>query len=174
MELKWEGDYITVVSPKGYQYEAIQTGSDSVMALPVVNGEYVVRKEPLPSYIMRGGEKKYWTVLSGGIEEGETALQALKREVEEEAGIRLSRIRLFDKKEQVPYVKHTTQKVSFFFFEATEYEEVDAEGDGSKIENNSETHRVGLQKMKNLSNKENSDFLFSYITKCAEAKENDM
>jgi 8-oxo-dGTP pyrophosphatase MutT (NUDIX family) len=172
MEVKWSGDYITVVSPKNSGYEAIHS-SDSVMALPVVGGDFIVRKEPLPAYMVQGGEQKYWTVLSGGVEGDESPLQALKREVEEEAGIRLSRIKVFERKERIPYVKHTTQRVSFYFFEALEYEEMEPPGDGSEIEENSETHRVGLSELKNLSNKENADFLLNFVTKCAEARYGD-
>lgn len=174
MDVKWSGDYVEIISPEDYPYEAVHP-SDSVIAVPVVGGEYVIRKEVCPPYMVKedSNKEKFWTVVSGAVDEGERPLETLKREVEEETGISLNRIRVIQREEQTPYHKLSTQRVSFYFFEVLDHDEVEATGDGTITEELSETHRVTYDRLIDLSKRDDSDLLLYFCAQCAKSYESD-
>lgn len=57
----------------------------------------IIRDDEILMVFHQGASRSYWTLPGGGVEEGETPLQAVVREVEEETGLRVQVVRpLFD------------------------------------------------------------------------------
>lgn len=168
MEIAWEGDYFTVVrSDEGY--EAIDE-NDIVIALPRLDGEYIIRLEKCPPYEAkdRGDNDRFYTMISGTVEDGETPLQTLRREMGEETPIRPSRIKLFDRKEKIPFTKVTTSRVSVYHFDVLEYEKTEADGDGSDLEAQSTYKRVSYEELQDLaSSSDRADFTIQYAANLA-------
>lgn len=169
MEVKWSGDYLSVVSPKNYGYESVHE-ADMVLCLPVVDGKYIIRKEVCPAYTVKSnrpdedGENRFWTMVSGTIEEGETPLQTLKREMGEETPVLPKRIRVIHKREKIPFVKLTTQRTSIYHFEVLEYDQTQAQGDGSQAESQSTHKFVTASELQDISNRPNADFTIQYAS----------
>ncbi len=161
MELKWSGDYLEVLQSEDYDFEAVK-GSDSVLVLPKIKGKYIVRKEVCPAYSVKGDEEKYWTMVSGSVEDGETDLQTLRREMGEETPIRPTKIRLIGRQKRFPFSKALTSRFSFYHFEVLEFDKTGASGDGSKVEEESEFHFVSPERLQELAEKESSDITIMY------------
>jgi 8-oxo-dGTP pyrophosphatase MutT (NUDIX family) len=142
LETLWQGKWISVVSPKDAPYEAIHEG-DIVLVIPYLQDKetYGVRLEKCPPYSIKdtSGEDRYYTLISGKIEEGESDLEAALRETEEEAGIQIKEYKPTTIAKRIPVCKSTDMRATIFFIEVSEYDVVDAVGDGTQYEAESET-----------------------------------
>lgn len=163
MELKWSGDYLEVISPEGYEYECVHE-PDMVLALPKVEDKYIIRKEVAPAYSVKGEDRKYWTMISGTVENGESPLETLRREMGEETPVKPNRVKLLSKKENFPVLKLTTSRASFYHFEVLDFDRTKAEGDGSKVERQSEYHFVSKDELKQVANSKACDFTIMYCS----------
>jgi len=170
MEVKWSGDYLSVVSPENYGYESVHE-ADMVLCLPVVDGKYIIRKEVCPAYTVKsnqseneGSENRFWTMVSGTVDEGETPLQTLKREMREETPVLPKRIRVVQSRKEIPFVKLTTQRTSIYYFEVLEYDQTQAQGDGSQVESQSTHKFVTASELQDISNRPNADFTIQYTS----------
>lgn len=161
MELKWSGDYLEVFQSEKYDFEFVK-GSDSVLALPKVKDKYIIRKEVCPAYSVKGDSEKYWTMVSGSVEEGETDLQTLRREMGEETPVRPNRIKLFGKQKKFPFSKALTSRFSFYHFKVLDFDKTPADGDGSKVEEDSEYAFVSPSRLIEISDQPNSDITIMY------------
>lgn len=170
MEVEWSGDYLSILSIDGF--EAVDE-DDAVLALPIVNGKYIIRQEPCPSYQVRDeeGTEMFWTMVSGTVEEGEGPLETLRREMGEETSVRPNRIRVIDHREEIPFVKLSTQRVSIYYFEVLDYEETDAPGDGSDIEEKSTHQFVTSEELQQVANQPNADFTIQFAAALAESND---
>ena len=165
MELKYSGDHLSIISPENYEYESVHE-ADMVLCLPLVDGKYIIRKEVCPAYEVKeeAGNDRFWTMVSGTIEEGETPLQTLKREMGEETPVLPKRIRVIHKREKIPFVKLTTQRTSIYHFEVLEYDQTQAQGDGSQAESQSTHKFVTASELQDISNRPNADFTIQYAS----------
>ena len=163
MDVKWSGDYLDIISPEGYQYECVDE-PDMVLAFPKIGGKYIVRKEVCPAYTIKGKDQKYWTMISGTMEKGESPLQTLRREMGEETPVKPNRIRLIDRKEKFPLIKLTTCRASLYHFEVLDYEETEAPGDGSDVEKESSYAFLTPEEIKAVSQTKNCDFTLMYCS----------
>ena len=161
MDVKFSGDYLDVISPEGYQYEFVDE-PDTVLALPKIGGKYIVRKEVCPAYQVKGQDQRYWTMVSGTVEDGESSLETLRREMGEETPIKPNRIRIIDRKEKFPLMKLTTCQASLYHFEVLDYEETAASGDGSKVEEESDYRFLTPDELKDVASRDNCDFTIMY------------
>lgn len=168
MNTLWQGNHFDVVSPGEEEWEAVHE-SDMVLALPRVDGEYIIRKEFCPSYEVKddGGHDRFWTMVSGTVETGERPIETLKREMGEETPIQPERIRLFERRKQIPFVKLSTQRVTFYHFDVLEYTNTKAEGDGSEIEEKSTYEFVTYDELQNRSQDPNADLLITFAASMA-------
>lgn len=166
-DIVWQGDHFEVVKMED-DYEAVHE-ADSVMMLPKIGDQIIVRLEPCPPYQIKGNHEYYWTPVSGTREEGEHVFETLKREMGEETPILPERIRVLREMRSVPHSKLTTERISFFAFDVLEYEETGAPGDGSKYEDESKHVFVTKSKMLKLSTSDNADLSFRF---CAEILKN--
>jgi len=168
MDTLYSGDHIDVITPSGFEYESVHE-SDGVLMLPLLDGEYIIRKEVCPPYMVKDKENhdRFWTVVSGTVEPGEHVLKTLRREMSEETQVKPNRVRMIERKDHIPFTKLTTQRVTFCFFEILDYDETNAPGDGSRIEELSGSVRVTADELFEISNKSNADFTIQYASKCA-------
>lgn len=168
MKTLWKGNHFHVISPGEESWEAVHE-SDMVLALPRVDGNYIIRKEYCPSYGVKdeGDHDRFWTMVSGTIEEGERPIETLKREMAEETPIRPERIRLFERRKEIPFVKLSTQRVTFYHFDVLQYTKTEAEGDGTEIEEKSTHNVVDYDRLQELSQKPNSDLLITFAASIA-------
>lgn len=153
IETLWEGDYVSVISPKDNPYEALHE-KDGVHVLPlnIDTLEVYIRSEVCPPYSVKESDssiEEYFTVISGGIEEGEQPIDAALREVEEEAGLVMLKDPLMIPltPQGIPFMKGTTQRVSTYLmlFDAENVKEIEPEGDGTEYEARSLTFPVGFE-----------------------------
>lgn len=170
MKTLWKGNYFDVVSPGEENWEAVHE-SDMVLALPRVDEKYVIRKEYCPSYNVKQSENydRFWTMVSGTVEDGEQPIETLKREMAEETPIRPERIRLFERRKQIPFVKLSTQRVTFYHFDVIEYTKTQAEGDGSVVESESTYRAVDYDQLQEISKKPNADLLVTFAASIAKS-----
>jgi 8-oxo-dGTP pyrophosphatase MutT (NUDIX family) len=151
-ELLYQGDWIRLVSPVVAPYEAVQAG-DGVQCLLVDTERRVafVRREHCPPYEYGTGVKYWYTPIGGGIADGETPLQALIREVKEEAGIDLNQEtveikKLFSGK----FVKYSVDNTHVFLVLGNGYNILKPKGDGTVYEKESMTFQVPLEEVLDL------------------------
>jgi 8-oxo-dGTP pyrophosphatase MutT (NUDIX family) len=168
METLWSGNHFDVVSLGDENWEAVHE-NDMVLMLPLLDGEYIIRKEYCPSYNVKDdeGHDKFWTPISGTVENGEHPVETLKREMGEETPVLPQKIRIIEQIKQIPFVKVSTQRVSFYHFEVLDYSKTNAEGDGSNVEERSDYQFVDHDELQTLSTRPNADFLLTYMAKTA-------
>jgi len=166
MELAWEGNYLKVFSNDHYEFVH---EADSVMMLPRVNKEIVVRLEPCTPYQIKGENEHYWTPVCGTKEEGEHVFETLQREMGEETPVYPNKIRLLREMKYMPYTKLTTQRVSFFAFDVLDYETTGAPGDGSDYEEKSRHALLEEEELHEVAEEENADLGLRF---CSEVLKN--
>ena len=116
MKTLWQGKYLSIITPDEMYYECVHE-KDVVFVIPIVNDKIVIRKELCPPYIVKdqSGILKYYTVLSGGIEEGESIEYASLRELKEESGIIASKYSMKILEENLPICKSTDMRTTIVF-----------------------------------------------------------
>lgn len=158
----WKGDWLTVISPHKYPYEAVHEINLAVV-LPIIKTKsgppiFVIRKELCPPYTVYGGDRRFYTVLSGGIEGQETASAAMLREMQEEAGLVVEDYRVLYRK-HMPVCKVSTSISHFHIIEVLDYKRIKPTNDGTKYEELSESVFTTQDMMEEIVTQDNVDFL---------------
>lgn len=159
-EILWKGDFISVISPRDNPYEAVAQ-QDSVMCIlhDVVTGAFFVRQELCPPYNHRTGRPYWYTLVSGGIEAGEKPVDALIREVAEEAGVLLRES--IDVSMRCLFsgpLNKTLSNFGHFFFVEGQFLRVSPTTDGTVYEAKSRTLELSYDELLGMS-REHADFL---------------
>lgn len=162
MELAWKGEHFEVLGTEDYE---VVHEADSVIMLPRVGNEVIVRLEPCPAYRIKGESEYYWTPVCGTVEEGEHIFETLQREMGEETPILPEKIRIWEHILEIPFTKLTTQRVSFFFFDVLEHEITKAPGDGSDYEDRSRHMFVNESELSEVASKDNADLALRFCTR---------
>jgi ADP-ribose pyrophosphatase YjhB (NUDIX family) len=108
------------------------------------------------------GQEYHITVLSGAIENGETADKAILREIEEEAGIVISPEYKIEFMKPVYISKGNASKYHPCIIQLTEsqYHEIVARGDGSEAESKSKSVKVDLKYLNSINS---SDLITEFM-----------
>ena len=117
--------------------------SDFVVCIPylIESNQIILRHEYIPTFKYVDGQDFHITVLSGGIELGESPERAILRELEEEAGIVVSPEFKIEFMKPLFVSKGNASKYHPCIIQLTErdYHEVMAKGDGSEAEKKSQS-----------------------------------
>lgn len=156
--LQWKGNFLSVNKYKDYEFVS---GLDSVIILPYFPDDacILLRQEPIPSFQHRfknNPEKRnnhsFLTCISGGIEEKETTIKAIRRELYEESGVILSD--LLEIPIEGPFFLNKGNN-SYCYFSILElryndYKQVKAPTDGTTNEINSRTVKISIGDLDDL------------------------
>ena len=161
-EILYQDDTIKVVK---YEDWSLIKEKDCVVCIPylIESNQMVLRYEYIPTFKYVDGQEFHATVLSGGIESGETPKMALLRELEEEAGIVLREdYNEFEELKPFFLTKGSANKAYPFILPLNErdYQEVMAKGDGSKAESMSKAVKVDIKYLESVNF---SDLASSYM-----------
>lgn len=137
---------------------------DSVICIPylIETNQIVLRYEYIPPFKYADGQEYHVTVISGGIETGESKERAILRELEEEAGIVLRDG--FNIEWMKPLFKTKGHADKYYpciiTLSENDYHEVVAKGDGSDIEDKSKSVKVDIKYLKSINP---SDLITDYM-----------
>ena len=128
--------------------------SDSVICIPFLTEEnkFIIRQEYVPTYKWVNGREQHLTVLSGTMESGEEPKDTLRRELVEEAGIKLNESYTITFEDPIFFSKGNTARYHYCILSLAknEYTEVAATTDGSKSELQSKAIKVDAKYIKDL------------------------
>ncbi len=138
---------------------------DGVCCIPylIETNQIILRYEYVPTFKYIDGQDYYLTLICGGIEEGETNDTAMRRELEEEAGIVLRDDYEFDEVLDPLFIsKAVANKYHPYIIPLNEkdYHEVVPKGDGSEEENKSKSVKIDVKYIDSL---KPSDLITSYM-----------
>ena len=161
-EILYQDDTIKVVK---YEDWSLIKEKDCVVCIPylIESNQMVLRYEYIPTFKYVDGQEFHATVLSGGIETGETSKMALLRELEEEAGIVLREDFTIEEEFNPLYIsKGHTNKYHPFILPLNErdYHEVIPKGDGSEEERISKSVKVDIKFINSVNS---SDLITDYM-----------
>lgn len=160
-EILYGDDYIKVIK---YEDWSILKEKDLVVCIPyfIESNQFLIRYEYIPTFKYVEGQEYHITVLSGGIETGETKERALLRELEEEAGIVLNEDYKIEELKPLFINKGHTNKYHPFILPLTEsdYHEIIASTDGSRAEKLSKSVKIDV---KNINSLNTSDLITDYM-----------
>jgi 8-oxo-dGTP pyrophosphatase MutT (NUDIX family) len=138
--------------------------SDFVVCIPylVDSNQIILRHEYIPTFKYVDGQDFHITVLSGGIEMGETPERAILRELEEEAGIVVSPEYKIEFMKPLFVSKVNASKYHPCIIQLTErdYHEVIAKGDGSEAEKKSQSVKIDAKYINSINS---SDLITEYM-----------
>ncbi len=169
-DYNYEGDYIKVKEKEGWEYV---TEQDCVIAIPHLLDfdEIMVRKEWIPPFQDRHPNQEFFlTMISGTMEDGETPVDTLIRELQEEAGILLNTTYMnYERWGELFFTKGNNSKCHIFYLplNLNDFQKVKATGDGSKSEDISKTTRVNTKYIESL---QPSDLLTAYCLEKMKSK----
>lgn len=147
----YKDDYTRLIEYEGW---SVLEEPDNVICIPflIEYNQFIIRQEYIPSYKLDQGVEFHLTVLSGGIEENETPEQALRRELEEEAGIVIRENFEIDFDRPIYKFKGSSSKYHVCILPLTEndYHEIIPTGDGSQAESVSKSVKVGLKHLNSI------------------------
>lgn len=157
----FENDYIKVAS---FEDWSIIQGKDCVVVIPylVEENKFVLRNEYVPSYKLDSGDSYHLVMVGGCVEDNETHEEAMRRELEEEAGIILNKEFVPIELDFVYMNKGTTMKFIPYICLLTnnDYSQIKAVGDGSEVEKKSKAVKID---MKNIDSIKVNDLITDYM-----------
>ena len=160
-DIVYSNDYVKVIN---FEDWTIVKESDFVVCIPYLidSNQIILRHEYIPTYKYVDGQDYHITVLSGGIEVGETPERALLRELEEEAGIIVSPDYKVEFMKPLFVSKGNASKYHPCIIQLTErdYHEVVAKGDGSEAEKKSQSVKVDVKYLNSINA---SDLITEYM-----------
>ena len=137
---------------------------DCVVCIPflIETNQIILRYEYIPTFKYVDGQEYHVTLVCGGIENGESPEKAIRRELEEEAGIVLREDFQLEDMKPLFINKAVANKYYPFIIPLNErdYHEVVAKGDGSKIEEMSKSVKVDVRYLNSLNP---SDLITDYM-----------
>ncbi len=132
-----------------YEDWTLIKNNDSIICIPILieTNEIVLRYEYIPTFKYVDGQEYHVTLVAGGIESGEDPVNALFRELEEEAGIVVRDGYEPEALKPLYMTKGSVNKVYPYILPLNErdYHEVVAKGDGSKAESLSKSVKVDIR-----------------------------
>lgn len=132
-----------------YEEWTIVRSPDYVICVPVLieTNQIILRHEYIPTFKYVDGQEYHVTLVAGRIESGESPLNALFRELEEEAGIVVREEYTPEELKPLYTSKGLTSRAYPFILPLNErdYQEVIAKGDGSKAEQMSKSVKVDIK-----------------------------
>jgi len=137
-----------------YEDWTIVKAPDYIICIPILleSNQMVLRQEYIPTFKYVDGQEYHATLVAGRIESGETPINALFRELEEEAGIVVREG--YEPEELRPLFtsKGLTSRAYPFILPLNErdYHEVIAKGDGSVAESKSRSVKVDIKHINNI------------------------
>jgi 8-oxo-dGTP pyrophosphatase MutT (NUDIX family) len=166
-KILFNDNYIKILKVEDW---SVISEKDLVICIPylIETNQIVLRHEYIPTFKYADGQDYHITVLSGGIEIGETPEKSLLRELEEEAGIVLRDDFILEFMKPLFISKGHVNKYHPCILTLTEkdYHEVIARGDGSKSEKLSKSVKVDVKYINSINT---SDLITEYmITKVKE------
>ena len=160
-DILFSNKYMKVIN---YEDWTVIKESDFVVCIPYLidSNQMILRHEYIPTFKMVDGQEFNITVLSGGIEKGETPERAILRELEEEAGIVVDPDFKVEFMKPLFISKGNASKYYPCIIQLTErqYHEVIAKGDGSEAEKKSQSVKVDV---KYLNSVNASDVITEYM-----------
>lgn len=160
-DILFSNKYMKVIN---YEDWTVIKESDFVVCIPYLidSNQMILRHEYIPTFKMVDGQEFHITVLSGGIEKGETPERAILRELEEEAGIVVEPDFKVEFMKPLFISKGNASKYYPCIIQLTErqYHEVIAKGDGSRAEKKSQSVKVDV---KYLNSVNSSDVITEYM-----------
>jgi len=150
-DVLYSDDYMSIVR---FEDWSVLEEPDLVICVPIIieYNQFIIRQEYIPSYKLSEGKEFHITVLSGTIDENETPEQALKRELEEEAGIVLRDNFEFNFESPIFKSKTSSSKYHICILPLSEsdYHEVSPTGDGSASEKVSKSVKVNIKHINSI------------------------
>lgn len=160
-EILYDDDYLKIIK---YEDWSVISERDLVVCIPylIETNQFIMRHEYIPSFKYADGQEYHITIVCGGIEKGESPKTALTRELEEEAGIVLSENFNIEFMEPLFMTKGHSNKYHPCILTLTEsdYHEVIAKGDGSKVEKLSKSAKIDIKYINSINT---SDLISAYL-----------
>lgn len=160
-DILFSNKYMKVIN---YEDWTIIKESDFVVCIPYLidSNQIILRHEYIPTFKYVDGQDFHVTVLSGGIEQGETPDRAILRELEEEAGLVVSPEYKIEFMKPLFISKGNASKYHPCIIQLTEreYHEVVAKGDGSEAEKKSQSVKVDVKYLNSINS---SDLITDYM-----------
>ena len=160
-EVVFDGDYMKIIK---YEDWNVIKEKDLIVCIPylIQEDKFILRHEYVPSYKMGDNQEYHLTVISGGIEQGETPEKALFRELEEEAGIVVRPDYKPEMLKPLFICKSSSNKYypCIMVLSENDYHEVVAKGDGSREEKLSKSVKVDIKFLKAVNS---SDVITDYL-----------
>jgi 8-oxo-dGTP pyrophosphatase MutT (NUDIX family) len=162
-DILFSNKYMKVIN---YEDWTVIKESDFVVCIPylIESNQIILRHEYIPTFKMVDGQDFHITVLSGGIELGETPERAILRELEEEAGIVVSPEFKIEFMKPLFVSKGNASKYHPCIIQLTErdYHEIIAKGDGSEAEKKSQSVKIDTKYINSINP---SDLITEYMIK---------
>lgn len=157
----YKDDNMSVVE---YEDWSVIKEKDTIICIPylIETNQIILRYEYIPAFKYADGQEYHITVISGGVERGESHERAVLRELEEEAGIVLREG--YNIEFMNPLFKTKAHSDKYYpcilTLSESDYHEVMAKGDGSEAEDRSKSVKVDVKYLKSLNP---SDLITDYM-----------
>lgn len=157
----FDNNYLKIIDYEGWSILEERNISVGIIYF-IEQNKFLLRYEYIPTFKYVEGSEYFITILSGGVEEGETAKDAFLREIEEEAGIVIEGNYSLEEFKPLYINKGHINKYFPFILTLTDSSFIEKipQGDGSLAEEKSKCIVLDINKLEYI---ETSDLITDYM-----------